>query len=113
MESTAEITISVKGRAVKVPAIRTGNKTIIAAGRFLRIAQVRDEDWLEGDVVDDPEACAELIRQQRFRADIFTFVQKLPNPMPKYRYPMQWENVAAIPTTDYQNWWEHRVSQAA
>ena len=103
--------ISVKGRAIKVPSVQVGGRTIVVSGRWVSIAAVRDEDWLEGDVVDDPEECIEQLKQENLNADIFTFVQKLPNTKPKYSYPMEWDNVAAIPTKDYSYWWEHRIPQ--
>ena len=100
------VEISVRGRAIKVPSVHMGGKTIVVSGRWLRMAAVRDEDWLAGDVVDDPEACVQKLKQHKLNADIFTFAQKLPNTNPRYGYPMEWDNVAAIPTTDYSNWWE-------
>jgi len=108
---TNQVEISVKGRVVRVPSVQIGDKTILAAGKWLRIVSVRDENWLAGEVVTDPEACIEKIRQAKLKADIFTFAQKLPNTTPNYSYYMEWDNVAAIPTTDYAIWWEQRLSQ--
>lgn len=105
------IEISVKGRVIKVPSVQIGDRTIVVAGKWLRIAAIRDEDWLEGEGVNDPDACIEKIIQAKLNADIFTFAQKLPNTNPKYSYYMEWDNVAAIPTTDYSVWWEQRLSQ--
>lgn len=103
--------ISIKGRLVKVPSLRIGGRTIIVSGRWLRIARVRDEDWLEGEVVDCPEEYIRKIKQEGLSADIFSFGQKVPNVQPKYCYPLEWDNVAAIPTIDYENWWEQRIPQ--
>lgn len=105
------IEISVKGRVVTVPAVQIGDRTIVVAGKLPGIAVVRDEDWLEGEVVNDPEACIEKIIQAKLKADVFTFAQKLPNIKPNFSYYMEWDNVAAIPTTDYAFWWEQRLSQ--
>ena len=77
------------------------------------MAWIKDEDWLEGEVVNDPEACIKKIKQEKLKADIFTFAQKLPNTKPNYDYPMEWDNVAAIPTTDFSVWWEHRLSSGS
>src|SRR5262249_12894918 len=99
MENNSDITISVKGRSIKVPSLLIGERTIISFGKWLKIAEVKDEAWLEGDVVDDPAAYIEKIRREKLSADIFTFTQKLPNTTPKYHYPMEWDNVAAICTT--------------
>ena len=49
-------------------------------------------------ILDDPEpAFAELRRV--VRADLFTFLQRLPETAPKYSYPMEWDNLAALPIT--------------
>lgn len=105
------VEISIKGRAIKVPSVQFAGRTIIASGKWIRIARVRDEDWLEGDVVRDPEACIDKIRSENLKADIFTFSQKIPNTTPNFDYPYEWDNVAAIPTEDYTCWWDQRVSQ--
>lgn len=105
------VEISVKGQVITVPSVQIGGKTIIVHGRLLHMAWIKDEDWLEGEVVNDPEACIKKLEQEKLNADIFTFSQKLPNIKPNYAYPMEWDNVAAIPTTDYSYWWEHRLPQ--
>jgi hypothetical protein len=105
------VEISVKGHAIKVPSVKIGGRTIIVYGRWLNMAWIKDANWLEGEVVTDPEACVKKLRQEKLNADIFTFSQKLPNIKPNYAYPMEWDNVAAIPTTDYSYWWEHRLPQ--
>ena len=103
--------ISVKGRVIRVPSVQVGDKTIVVSGTWPRIAAIRDEEWLAGEVVNNPEECIERILQAKLNADIFTFSQKLPNTKPHYRYYMEWDNVAAIPTSDYLYWWEQRLSQ--
>ncbi|UFS71088.1 hypothetical protein LPW11_02600 [Geomonas sp. RF6] len=86
---------------------------VVVHGRWIRIAEVRDDVWLPGQAVEDPESAIEKLKEGKPRADIFTFVQKLPETKPKYGYPMQWDNVAAIPVTTYQEWWEKRLPQVA
>lgn len=104
------VKISVKGRVIKVPSVQVGAKTIIVSGRWIKIARVKDEDWLEGEVVN-PEAVVEKLKQEKLNADIFSFVQKLPNTNPNYSYPMEWDNVAVIPITSFADWWENRLSK--
>lgn len=103
--------ISIKGRLVKVPSLRIGERTVIVSGGWLKTARVRDEDWLEGEAVDSPEEYIQKIKREGLNADIFSFGQKVPNVQPKYCYPMEWDNIAAIPTVDYTLWWEQRLPQ--
>jgi hypothetical protein len=69
------------------------------------MAVIQDEDWLEGQVVGDPELFVAKLKECKLKADIFTFGQKIPNTKPRYKYHMEWDNVAAIPITGFQDWW--------
>lgn len=83
---------------------------MIIRGKWVRKAAIQDEEWLEGQVIDDPDKfISELKRKPK--ADIFTFAQNLPAIRPKYQYHMKWDNVAAIPISSYNDWWEKRLPQ--
>jgi hypothetical protein len=75
------------------------------------MAVVHDENWVAGEVVKDPEAALAQIKEQGLKADYFTFPQRLPDVEPKYKYRMEWDNVAAIPLSAYAEWWEKRIPQ--
>lgn len=102
--------ISLRGKLVKVPALEVEDRTVLALGRWVRLASIHDEVWLEGDGVRDPKAAVARIAGA-LPADIFTFAQKLPDTKPKYPYPMEWDNVAAIQLTTYNEWWENMIPQ--
>jgi hypothetical protein len=103
--------ISVKGRVVRVPAISFQGHTIVMSGRWLKIARIKGETWMAGDVVGDPESIIARLTQNRPLADIFAFSQKLPCMRQKYPYHVEWDNAAAIPITTFADWWENRLSQ--
>lgn len=105
------IEISVKGRPVSVPAVQVNGRTIFASGGWLKVASVRDEAWLAGEAVQDPESALDRIKKAELSADIFTFAQKLPDPKPRYDYPYIWDNIASIDTSDFKDWWENRLPQ--
>ena len=109
--ASENVEISVKGRSISVSGIRVGERTIIAPPGWLRIAEIKDEAWLEDDAAADPEACIAGLRQSDLRVDLFTFSQKPPELTPKYPYFLEWDNVAGIPTGDLAEWWNHRVPQ--
>lgn len=106
----AMVEISVNGKTVTVPGIELDGVTAISTGRWLKMATIKDEEYLDGEVVTDPEALVGKLKRSRLRPDIFTFAQKLPNVTPRYRYHTEWENVAAIPITSYSDWLENRVT---
>ena len=102
------IEISVRGKWVPVPAVTVNGSTIIVQGKWIKTAVVHDEQWSESELVD-PESCVQTLREQvpsSFRADIFTFAQKLPATEPKYKYPMEWESLAVARTSTFKEWWE-------
>lgn len=105
-DNTSEI--YVKGKWVRVPALDVDGKTIVVTGRWLKMAVIRSEEWLETEL-EDPERCVRELKKQRLngsRADIFTFAQKLPATLPKYRYPLEWDSVAAVRLNSFKEWWE-------
>jgi hypothetical protein len=102
------VEISTKGDWVKVPALTVGDKTIVLTGKWMKKAVVRSEAWLETEL-ENPELFIQKLRERRaggFRADIFTFAQKLPATVPRYDYAMEWDSIAATRTTSFKTWWE-------
>ena len=102
------IEINVRGKWCRVPALRTHGKNIIVRGRWIKTAIINAEEWMETEV-EDPELCVKELKEQRLpglRADLFTFSQKLPATVPKYKYPMELDSVAAARTASYKDWWE-------
>src|SRR5271156_530700 len=75
-------------------------------GRLLRIARLEAGAY---QTVEDPERVLEELRKSRTRVDLFTFMQPLPEITPKYSYPMEWDNLAAIPISTFENWWNHQI----
>src|ERR1700722_188077 len=57
-----QIEISVRGEWITVPAMNFGGKVIIAKGKWIRIAQVHDEQWLETEL-EDPQGCIERLKE--------------------------------------------------
>ncbi len=98
--------ISWKGRFVRVPAIPIGGLTVIVQGKWIRKAGVKDENWLPGDVVGDPEAIMAELKREKSGVDIFRFAQKTPGATRAFPYPVEQHNIAAIPIVSFADWWE-------
>jgi len=75
-------------------------------GRLLRVANVVGDGH---HFVEDPEVLVDGLRKCQKRVDLFTFMQKLPDTSPKYPYPMEWDNLAAIPISTFDNWWNQQI----
>jgi len=99
----------VKGKAISVPSADIDNRTVITTGKWLRIAAVQDEDMLEGETVTDPASFVQHLKETDLNAAIFTFAQKLPFTTPKYKYHLDWDNLAVIPITTFSEWWQKRI----
>ena len=81
-------------------------KEIRISGRVLRIARLDAELF---HFLSDPEPMIDHLRRSRDRIDIFTFVQSLSDTEPKYRYPMEWDNLAVLPISTFEHWWNHQI----
>jgi hypothetical protein len=83
-----------------------GNE-IRVSGQLLRVARL-DADKFQF-LEDDPEQVLDGLRHCGHRVDLFTFTQRLPDTTPKYKYPMEWDNFAALPVTTFENWWTKQL----
>src|ERR1039458_9398488 len=101
------IEISVKGKWLSVPALNVDGQHIISQGKWLKTAVVEAEEWLPAPV-KDPALCVQVLKTNRsgkVRADIFAFREKITVTEARYRYHREWESVAAISLSTFEEWW--------
>lgn len=103
------IEIRVGGKSVLVPSASVQGRKVITTRTWPAMAAVFDESLVEGTVLSNPESFVSDLRETNLKADIFTFAQKVPDTTPRYKYYLEWDNVAAIPITTYSNWLKNRV----
>jgi hypothetical protein len=108
-DGLAEIRIA--GKTVCVPSREIWGRTVVVTGNWLRQAAIKDEDVVEGEIVEEPSVFLEELKRSSLRADIFSFSQKIPDTTLKYSYPFEWDNWAAIPLSSFSDWWEKRLPQ--
>lgn len=82
-------------------------KQIRVAGTVLKTARLQSE-WYE--FADDPEICLEQIKALGIRADLFTFLQRIPERSSKYSYHSETEKAAVLPIESYENWWRRQIN---
>lgn len=70
-------------------------------GRLARVAEVDADGFF---FLDDPEAAMCSLRASGQRADLFTFLQPLPETEPRFPYPFEMDNFAALRVTTYDEW---------
>jgi hypothetical protein len=76
-------------------------------GRLIRIGYIDGEGY---QFLEDPEAALDSVRKSRARVDLFTFVQRISDTSPKYKYPMEWDNFAVLPITTFDHWMTNQIS---
>jgi hypothetical protein len=86
--------------------LNVSERNIKVNGRFLRVGRLDGEKYC---FLDSPEPVVEGLRKCRTRVDIFTFMQRLPETAPKYNYPMEYDNFAAIHISTFDNWWNKQI----
>jgi hypothetical protein len=98
-------TIRVAGKPLDVPSTSVSGWPIVVVGRWLRIAKLKEEEVLEGNMGDDAPNLVSELKHSRLRADIFVFAQKVPEGPPKHPYHFEWDNAAVVPITTFDTWW--------
>lgn len=59
--------------------------------------------------MSNPEPVIDSLRNSKERIDIFTFMQGLPDTEPRFNYPMEWDNLAVLPISSFENWWNKQI----
>jgi hypothetical protein len=52
----------------------------------------------------------DALRKSGIRIDLFTFMQGVSEASPKYAYPMEWDNLAALPLSTFDKWWTKQIN---
>jgi hypothetical protein len=81
-------------------------KDITIRGRLVRIASPELDSY---EVLSDPEAVLEGLRASGVRIDLFTFIQGVREPTAKYSYPVELDNLAVLPVSTFDHWWDHQI----
>lgn len=82
------------------------SKEVEISGRFLRVGRLAAEGF---EFAAEPRTLLAELRKARARMDLFTFIQKLPATTPAWEFPVEWDNIAAMPTSTFEHWWAHQI----
>lgn len=86
--------------------MRVCGKEIKVRGRFLRVARLDADKY---HFLSDPEPVIQGLRKCGQRIDLFTFMQGLSETKPKYKYPMEWDNLAVLTLSNFDKWWTEQI----
>src|SRR4029077_4764375 len=96
----------IKGRDTVAPCIEIAGRKVILTGNILKVAQIFDEELVEGEAVPNPLAFIANLRASPLKADVFTFAQRPPETTPKFNETLEWDNWAVASIASFQDWWE-------
>lgn len=97
----------IRGRQTTIECVKVGGQTYTLKKGLATIMSLEDE-WFED--VADPEAVVESLKSSTgFKPDVFTFWQRVPDVEPKYPFPIEWEEIAVLPVTSYDHWWNNQI----
>jgi hypothetical protein len=105
--------ISVRGRMQQVPAFLVDGTVVVVSGSALRVAEVFDAYWLEAAKLPDPAHVVRQLAQVAQKPDIFAFTQRAPETHPMFPFHFELENVAAIPISTHEEWFQKQISSAS
>ena len=96
-----------------VPAVEVEGRTVMVTGKWIKTAVIRDEEAVVGEPVKDPGAYIAALKNGEVKADVFTFSQRPPEITPRHDFIFDWDNIAAVPITTFEDWWGKRLPQEA
>src|SRR6266576_1317293 len=82
-------------------------KDIRVTGGLIRIARLAADRY---EFLEEPDRALDELRRSGKRIDVFTFMQKVSQTQPKYRYPMEWDNAAALPVSTFDDWFTRQIN---
>jgi hypothetical protein len=96
-----------RGQPAKIDCVEICGQNYAVSREFVTTLRLED-DWFE-DVADPAAVIDALTKSSGFKADIFTFWQRLPDTEPKHSFHVEWEELAALPIRNYDHWWNHQI----
>lgn len=82
-------------------------KDLNIAGPLIRIGRLNAEQF---ESLPDPTTFVEVLRHSGTRVDLLTFVENVSNTSPRFAYPMEWDNLAVLAVSTFDNWWTKQIN---
>lgn len=107
--------VSWRGRTLRVPAQEVDGRLVVVSGKAVRMATIRDEEWIDDGPIRDARQFVERLRDKGVRADIVSFgtgpSMELDTAAIEGDRP-ETDNVAVIDTKNFKAWWDGLPQEA-
>lgn len=88
-------------------SIAVDDKKISVVGNCPRVAKLHSEFH---EYIDQPETFLSGLKDSKVRADVFTFVPPISDKDKKHDHLFEWEQIAVLTISTYENWWKKQVN---
>lgn len=75
-------------------------------GKIVRVGRLDAEKYL---FLNDPQPLIEELRRSRTGIDLFTFIPRIADAHQRLDYATELDNLAVIPISTFDNWWNHQI----
>jgi hypothetical protein len=105
--------VSFRGKAIRVPSSIVDGRVVVVTGRWLKVAALKDEEWIEADEIPDPFAFVRDLQSSGLAADVFVFSKSSAGSIPRAeQVTVETDNVAVIDTSNFKAWWDGLPQEA-
>jgi hypothetical protein len=100
------VLVMVRGMSRKMAGLRFDDRELVITRGLCSVAHIDADDY---KFLKDPESVAAELGRARLGIDLFTFLPKLPDTTPKYPYPFEWDNMAVLSVSTFEQWWTKQI----
>ena len=83
-------------------------KSVRIRGKLVRVASLESDGF---DSLNDPETLLAELTASKAGIDVFTFIQTLPQTAPLFPFRMEWDNLAVLPVSSFDDWWNRQIDR--
>jgi hypothetical protein len=96
----------VNGRPAQLECVEILGQTYSRSRGILTTVQL-DDEWFED--LRDVHSVISALQTSSLNADILTFWQRLPYTTPEYAFHTEWDAIAALRVTTFDDWWSKQI----
>jgi len=90
----------------RIAEISLEGRDVIVQHRLCRVAHIDGDGY---KFLTDSESAIAALRSSNTRADLFTFQQNLAQTSPRFPYTYEWDSLAVLPISTFDQWWSQQI----